>query len=109
MAQYSVFNKGKLVASIGHDSCELLGAAQGCKGDCAAGISVYYGTEYQSETALHPFQEGFYVLRGFGSALVGGEEIPLSPGTAFLVPKQTPHTIRRSGEDAVEVFWFHST
>lgn len=107
MEHYSTFSTDKLRPSLGHVSCILLGAQQGCVGDCAAGISVYASREY-APAQRHPFQEGFYVLEGEGCAQVGDSAFEISEGTCFLVPSETNHTMRASGDKPVTVFWFHS-
>ena len=49
------------------------------------------------------------VLEGTGFAKVGDEEFPVAPGTAFIAPAHTVHTIRRDESCGhVAVFWFHS-
>ncbi len=42
-------------------------------------------------------QEVFFVLAGEGVALAGGEETPLRPGDALLVPPGVEHVIRNTG------------
>lgn len=42
-------------------------------------------------------QEVFFVLAGAGLALAGGEETPLRPGDALLVPPGVEHVIRNTG------------
>lgn len=42
-------------------------------------------------------QEVFFVLAGAGLALAGGEETPLRPGDALLVPPGVEHIIRNTG------------
>lgn len=42
-------------------------------------------------------QEVFFVLAGEGLALAGGEETPLRPGDALLVPPGVEHVIRNTG------------
>lgn len=107
MEQYSVFSEDKLSPSLGHASCTLLSAEQGCIGACAAGISVYSSREY-SPVQEHPFQEGFYVIEGCGSARVGNNAFKITGGTCFFVPSGTDHAIRCTGDKPVKVFWFHS-
>ena len=41
--------------------------------------------------------------------LINGEELPLLPGTAFMVPAHTDHVIRRDPScDCCKVLWFHA-
>lgn len=107
MQHYSVFDETKLKTSLGHASCVLLGAEQGCPDSCAAGISVYCAREF-APAQQHPFHEGFFVAEGDGAALVGEETFEIHAGTSFFVPKQVRHTLRCTGETPVKVFWFHS-
>lgn len=72
----------------------LLDEDQGCVKGCRMGVSLYRNTEYHMPQK-HDDQEGFFVLDGKGYALIDGEEIPLLPGTAFMVPAHTDHVIRR--------------
>ena len=72
----------------------LLNEDQGCVKGCRMGVSLYRNTEYHMPQK-HDDQEGFFVLDGKGYALIDGEEIPLLPGTAFMVPAHTDHVIRR--------------
>lgn len=65
--------------------------------------------ERTGHTLLDEDQEGFFVLDGKGYALIGDEEIPLLPGTAFMVPAHTDHVIRRDPScDCCKVLWFHA-
>lgn len=107
MKRYSKFDRNRLIKSVGHSSCHMLDAEQGCVGDCAAGISVYSASDF-CEPQVHPYQEGFYVIEGSGEALVGEERFPIEAGMSFLVPRKTRHSIRACA-DEVRLFWFHCT
>lgn len=86
----------------------LLDENNGCVDGCCAGISWYENREY-SAGGCHEDQEGFFVLEGSGFAKVGDEEFPVAPGTAFIAPAHTLHTLRRDESCShVAVFWFHS-
>lgn len=86
----------------------LLDEKQGCVNGCRMGVSLYRNTEYHMPQR-HDDQEGFFVLDGKGYALVGEEEIPLLPGTSFMVPAHTDHVIRRDPScDCCKVLWFHA-
>lgn len=86
----------------------LLDEDQGCVKGCRMGVSLYRNTEYHMPQK-HDDQEGFFVLDGKGYALIDGEEIPLLPGTAFMVPAHTDHVIRRDPScDCCKVLWFHA-
>ena len=48
----------------------------------------------------HPTNEQVYVIvRGRGAMTVGGETQEVGPGTAILVPPDTPHSIRCVGDE----------
>lgn len=108
MPKYSKFMAESMRSSVGHSSCRLLSEEQGCEGDCAAGISLYHETTFP-EPMKHPFQEGFYVISGNGEAKVGADCFPISQDMAFIVPRNTEHTIRAEHGCSVRVFWFHCT
>lgn len=86
----------------------LLGQEQGCVNGCCCGVSVYAEKEY-GQPAAHEDQEGFFVLEGYGTALVGGQEISLEPGVSFMVPAQVEHVMKADGNcQECKVFWFHA-
>ncbi len=90
---------------IGHT---LLDERHGCVNGSRCGISCYEQEEY-GKAGSHDDQEGFLVLEGFGTALIGGQEIPLEPGICFMVPAHTPHAMKKSKDCPVcKVFWFHA-
>ncbi len=92
----------------GHWSYPLLNETNGCVNDCMTGISVYASTTY-TPPAVHPFQEGFLVIRGTGWAKVGEEEFPLVPELSFLVPAGCAHALKSDSEQVqLELFWFHA-
>ena len=94
--------------AVGHDSYKLLDEKNGCVNRCSAGISVYDEVEYGAP-GIHDDQEGFVVLSGSGWAKIGSEEQSIEPGTTFIAPKNTPHTIKSSSvAEPVMVFWFHA-
>lgn len=86
----------------------LLGEEQGCVNGCCLGVSVYTDAEY-GQVAAHEDQEGFFVLSGYGNALINGEEISLEPGMSFIVPAGVEH-VMKSAEAGNEcrVLWFHA-
>lgn len=86
----------------------LLGEEQGCVNGCCCGVSIYTEKEYGT-AAAHEDQEGFYVLEGFGKALIAGEELTLEPGMSFMVPAGVEHVMKADGgSEACKVFWFHA-
>lgn len=86
----------------------LLDERHGCQNGSRLGVSVYRNEDY-GIPASHEDQEGFFVLEGRGFALIDGEELPLTPGMAFLVPPGTPHAMKRDiNADCCRVLWFHA-
>ncbi len=91
----------------GRTGYTLLDERNGCVNGCRMGISVYSFDEYGTATA-HEDQEGFFVLEGRGMALIDGEELPLEPGMAFMVPAGMPHAMKRDSQcEYCKVLWFH--
>lgn len=85
----------------------LLNEKDGCRNGCCMGITVCVHDDYRG-MGSHDDQELFYVLEGNGRAMVGGEEILLTPGVAFLVPAGVEHgMIREPGSEYCKVLWFH--
>ncbi len=86
----------------------LLDENQGCVNGCRMGISFYRNDAYHAPQQ-HDDQEGFYVLEGKGYALIDGHEIPLLPGTSFVVPAFTDHVMKRDSScEYCKVLWFHA-
>lgn len=88
----------------------LLGEKDGQVNGCRCGVSIYIREEYDLENAgAHDDQEGFFVLEGNGSALVGNEKITMEPSVAFGVPKGVRHAMKKDKKsEACKVLWFHS-
>jgi mannose-6-phosphate isomerase-like protein (cupin superfamily) len=94
--------------SVGHTVYNLLDETNGCSTGTSTGVSVYAMTEF-SKPGLHEDQEGFYVIEGTGWAKVGDEEFRIEPEGSFIVPAQTPHSLRRDPDSKpLKVFWFHA-
>jgi quercetin dioxygenase-like cupin family protein len=86
----------------------LLEEDNGCRAGCRTGLLKYTQKEYK-QGGVHEDQEGFFVLEGTGKALVGEDEIPLSPGTCFIVPPGLYHSIKRDETcDYIKLFFFHA-
>ena len=87
----------------------LLTAENGCQAGCRTGLLMYTQLEYK-QGGVHEDQEGFYVLEGTGKALIGENEIVLSPGGCFIVPPKLYHAIKRNPEcDYIKLFFFHAS
>lgn len=86
----------------------MLNAKNGCVANCTAGISFHTKTEYPAP-GIHPDQEGFVVMEGIGWIKIGNEEFKIEPDTVFIVPAQTPHTIKKDFDsNPLKVFWFRA-
>jgi len=91
----------------GHFSRKLIGEDHGAVCGYAIGVTEYTAEEYPT-TGVHEDQEGFYVIAGEGTARVGEDEFPVSPGTAFLAPRNTPHSLKKKpGSVPLKVVWSH--
>lgn len=98
----------EIVSGHGHGSFPLLGEAEGCANECAAGISYYKSTEY-TPPAVHEFQEGFIVLSGSGYVKIGEEEFFAEKNTAFLAGAGQEHRLKSADRnEPLTVFWFHA-
>jgi hypothetical protein len=87
---------------------EMLGEKNGCLAGCRTGILMYTQEEYR-QGGVHEDQEGFLVLSGSGSAIVGSEEFSLEPGCCFLAPPGTYHSIKRDTScEYIKLFFFHA-
>ena len=86
----------------------LLDQKNGCQAGCHCGILEYTQTEFL-QGGVHEDQEVFFVLSGQGTAMVGQQEIPLSPGVCFIAPPGQYHTIKREKNTPyVRLFFFHA-
>lgn len=109
MACYKRLSEAEEIKSgHGHGSFPLLGETEGCRNECAAGISYYSSSEY-SQAAVHDFQEGFIVLSGMGYVKIGSEEFFAERNTAFIAGAGIEHRMRcAEGSEPLTVFWFHA-
>lgn len=86
----------------------LLDEENGCQAGCRTGLLMYTQLEY-IQGGVHDDQEGFYVLKGTGKAIVGENEFLLSPGVCFIVPPGLYHAIKRDAEcEFIKLFFFHA-
>ena len=108
MSYFVDSNVVTLQEGAGTVSRAVLKEENGCVNGFKIGIGIYAETTYDPAKA-HEDQEGFIVLSGKGWALVGDEEAPLEPGTVFVAPKHTLHTIKSASKEVpVKVCWFHA-
>ncbi len=91
----------------GHTTRKLIDEKNGAvKGYCI-GVTEYTAEEFPS-TGVHEDQEGFYVIAGEGVAKVGEQQFPVRPGSAWLVPKGTLHSLKKkAGSIPLKVIWSH--
>jgi quercetin dioxygenase-like cupin family protein len=106
-----IFINEKDVSSVEYEDYlfkELLEEKNGCLAGCRAGVLMYTQTEYR-QGGVHDDQEGFFVLSGSGSAMVGGKEFFLEPGSCFIAPPGVYHSIKRDLSCSyIKLFFFHA-
>ena len=99
------------VAAVAYENYlfkELLGEKNGCLAGCRTGVLTYTQNEY-IQGGVHDDQEGFFVLSGNGSAIVGDSEISLEPGVCFIASPGTYHSIKRDLScTEIKLFFFHA-
>jgi len=87
---------------------EMLGEKNGCLAGCRTGVLIYTQEEYR-QSGVHDDQEGFFVLSGRGSAIVGDKEFSLEPGVCFIAPPGTYHSIKKDmSSSCIKLFFFHA-
>lgn len=108
MKYYVYEDEIALKHGAGHESAKLLDERHGAVNQYAIGISFYSATEYGTP-GLHTYQEGFYVVEGWGHAKIHNEEFAIKPGTAFIAPEGAEHTLRRAADSPpIKVVWTHA-
>ncbi|WP_170182518.1 cupin domain-containing protein [Blastococcus colisei] len=86
-----------------------LGSTYTTKADGAATGGAYWLVEEEfwgDSTPLHTHtgaEEAFYVVSGRAGVWMDGAETEAGPGAFLLVPRGTPHALRRLGDDAVRM------
>lgn len=60
-----------------------------------------------SSLHVHPYQEIFVVQQGQATFTVGDETIVAHGGEIVVVPANTPHRYRNSGEEPFQMISFH--
>jgi len=70
------------------------------------GVAEYHATDFAA-VQTHDDQEALYVVSGEGEIKLGGEVIPLSPGTAVYVGPCVEHSTRRTTDAPVKVVYTH--
>lgn len=59
-------------------------------------------------TETHQLDQFIRVETGRGTAYLNGAEYPLEDGTAMVIPAETQHNIRNSGQDALKLYTIYS-
>ncbi len=86
-----------------------LGSTYTTKADGVLSRGAYWLVEEEfwgESTPLHTHvgaEEAFYVLSGRAAVWVDGDETVAGPGTFLLVPRGTPHGLRRLSDEAVRM------
>lgn len=97
----------KPIQQEGHYSRHLIDEQHGAVKGYKIGIAEYTTEEFLTP-GIHDDQEGFYVIEGEGWAKVGEEEFPIKPGSAFIAPKDTAHTVKKNPDSVpVKLVWSH--
>jgi mannose-6-phosphate isomerase-like protein (cupin superfamily) len=78
----------------------LFGADTGCSN---ATQFVGYVEPYRAPDHSHPYDEVGYVLAGTGFAHLGGDPIPIGPGSCFRLPREHVHCIENTGPGVMEI------
>lgn len=91
----------------GSHSWELFGESESpCRGYRAM-LNHFYNEEYLVPYGVHDDHEGFYVISGTGTMVIGEEEFTLLPGASMVAPAGVPHAIRKTSEQDLKIFLFH--
>lgn len=91
----------------GHEVFSLLGRSHGTTGGFNSLVGVYQSLDFVI-TGTHTDQEMFFVIEGTGTALVGTMEIPIRPGSCWVVRPGQVHGIKRDpGSPHVKAFVVH--
>ena len=51
----------------------------------------------------HPYEELGYIVKGEGVAHVGGQSVPLRPGSCFHLPPEKVHCIENVGPEPMHI------
>ena len=67
----------------------------------------FYNKEYIIPYGIHDDHEGFFVVSGTGTMIIGEEEFILEPGVSMVAPANVPHAIRKTSEEDLKIFLYH--
>jgi mannose-6-phosphate isomerase-like protein (cupin superfamily) len=58
---------------------------------------------------VHPYEEVFIMQHGQATFTVGRQEIEVQGGNVVIVPANTPHKYKNSGQEALEMVSIHAS
>lgn len=70
-------------------------------------FNYFYNEEYIAPYGVHEDNEGFFVVSGEGTMIIGDAEFVLRPGISMIAPADVPHAIRKTSDENLGVFLFH--
>lgn len=90
----------ELTASVERTFRYLINEDAGC-----LDVTQFMGIVQPSKAPFHshPYEELGYIVKGEGVAHVGGQSIPLRPGSCFHLPAEKVHCIENVGPGPMEI------
>ena len=67
----------------------------------------YFSNHEYPVPGIHDDHEGFYIIKGSGMMKINDTEFVLDKGCSVLVPAHTPHAIKKTGDEDLEIFIYH--
>ena len=96
-------------AKSGRAGGKLISEENGAVRGCCVGLSHGLSRVHKETGDIHADQEGFFVWKGHGEALIGDEIIEMKPGVSIMVPAGVPHSMRVLDDaEYYETIWFHA-
>lgn len=93
----------------GRPGGRLVGEENGAVRGCCVGLSHGMSRVHKEVGDIHEDQEGFFVWKGHGEALIGDEVIEMKPGVSIMVPAGVPHSMKVLDDaEYYETIWFHA-
>ena len=68
---------------------------------------LHFPPDIRQTRHTHPSGRAGVVIGGKGVCLCGDREVPLLPGTAFVIPAGAEHSFNTSEGETLDVFAFH--
>jgi mannose-6-phosphate isomerase-like protein (cupin superfamily) len=84
---------------------ELVGADHGGAGVCLLFVDAPPGGG--PSLHKHPYEEVFITLEGEATFVANGQELVVQPGEIVIVPPETPHAFRNSGDGRLRQIDIH--